>query len=551
MAIIVSGNPNDSSGTKLESNFNESGFDSYQQNTYGSSGTSFALDAANALFGGGGASINEEDEVRQFLARGTSSTLDGTVSDVIYGDKFDLNALMCAPFKFSDNDDPAVSDDAGEYGRTYVEQFMSWGNIVTISPGIATFLPGMSDEKKAKIMSDMVTTPKESKEQLNTAEVNAYLEEEKAGKMYDFIPANRMYWDYVNSIWRHMIALSGLSGYESRLAAYYGTGLSLGAIVGSTKKLEDIEWKGVNSSSVMNRLLYGSIGSSSEQSKEVTQTFVPFYHDGPFNISEASSNSSGESAYASKINQIPGDEIARELGFLTGVTYADTDEYDKNAKNQKNSNGAIEKMMSLKTFGVKTIIPEVWKGSDSHKEITLNFKCASTSGTPDAYALNDLRPLAHWLAMALPIHSKGNYAYGAPMLCRLYAKGMPNIDIGMVTNIQITKNIKTISTFGLACDMDITVTIRDMTPIIALPYSRRGFNASSAIGYMNLIGGLTGANVSLIDWKNLNLFMDTDSLRSFISPTNIARTFSNAARDFAGKGKVYLRKVGNIANPWR
>ena len=48
MAIIVSGNPNDSSGTKLESNFNESGFDSYQQNTYGSSGTSFALDAANA-----------------------------------------------------------------------------------------------------------------------------------------------------------------------------------------------------------------------------------------------------------------------------------------------------------------------------------------------------------------------------------------------------------------------------------------------------------------------------------------------------------------------
>ena len=68
---------------------------------------------------------------------------------------------------------------------------------------------------------------------------------------------------------------------------------------------------------------------------------------------------------------------------------------------------------------------------------------------------------------------------------------------------------------------------------------------------MNLIGGLTGANVSLIDWKNLNIFMDAESLISFLSPTNIARTFSNAARDFAGKSKVYLRKVGNIANPWR
>ena len=495
-------------------------------------------------------SISSEDELRKFLQNSTSSTLDGMIGDVINGDRFDVHSLMGAPFKFSDSDDPVMSNDNGEYGRTYVEQFMAWGNILAISPGIATFLPGMSDEKKASIMSDMVSGSKDENQQLSTEEINKELEDAKAGKLYDFIPANRIYWDYVNAIWRHMIALAGLSGKESRLASYYTSSPGAGAIIGGKKCLEDISWQGVNNSSSLNKMLYGNIGSDSLENRDLTMTFVPFYHDGPFSISEASSNSAGESTYASKINQIPGNELAKELGFLTGATYADTDEYDKKAKNQKNSSGAIEKMMSLKSFGVKTIIPEVWKDSSSNKEIQFTFKTGVVAGTPDAYALNGLRTLAHWMAMALPIHSKGNFAYGAPLLCRIYAKGLPNIDIGMVTQIQINKNVKTMSTFGLACDMDITVTIRDMTPVMALPYSRKGFNANSAVGYMNLIGGLTGANVSLLDWKKLNIYMDVDALAKFISPTEIKRTLTNISRDFAGRGKKYVTRIGNIS-PFR
>lgn len=504
------------------------------------------------IFGGGGGSVDKEDGLRRYLAQSIDTE---TFSFGVNDERgFDLKGLMGAPFKFSRTDDPPLAT-GSEYGRSYLEQYIEHGNIVAFTPGVAYFLPGLSDSEREKWITNTANSEGKSDTelQLETEEARQAISEAGAKKLYTFRPASTMYWDYVNMIWRFLMKLSGLDEYESRIAGYFKSFVQ-GALendltdtlgLTNSNKLSSIRWGSVNESSDLNKLLYSFIGNSGMSRPEYSYSFVPFYVDGPNQVNEGFDNSSGESVLGSKLNSFPGEELSRELGFLSGYTYRDQNDYDMSAKDQTSEGKkGISQILSVKNFGVKTIVPDVWKDSGSAgREHTFRIKLACCDGTPESYAIHTLRALAHILAFSLPIHHKGNFAFAAPLLVRVFAKGLPTIDVGMITSLQIEKEPRSVTTYGLMTDMTVSITVKDLTPVIALPNNRKGIGAKSAIGFMSMIGGLTGCNVNLLDWTMLDLAIPFDSVMDYVSFNSIKQSVGNIASDVYGKIKSVWRGI--------
>ena len=513
-----------------------------------------ALDVGESLalsiFNMGGGSVDQEDALRQYLSESIDTETFGFgISD---NRSFDLKGLMGAPFKFSRTDDPPVSS-GSEYGRTYLEQFIEHGNIIAFTPGVSYFLPGLSDKDREAWITNTANSEgkSETELELETDAARQVIQEAGTKKLYTFRPASTMYWDYVNMVWRFLIKLSGLDDYDSRIAKYYKSAVqgaledSITDTIGLTNgnRLSSIRWGKVNESSDLNRLLYSFIGNSGMSSPEYAYSFVPFYVDGPNQTNEGFDNSSGESILGSKLNSFPGEDLSRELGFLSGYTYRDQNDYNMEAKDQTSEGKkGISQILSVKSFGVKTIVPDVWKDSGSAgREQTFRIKLACCDGTPESYAIHTLRPLAHILPFALPIHHKGNFAFAAPLLVRVFGKGIPSIDVGMVTSLQIEKEPRSVTTYGLMTDMTVTITVKDLTPVIALPNNRKGVGAKSAIGFMSMIGGLTGCNVNLLNWTLLDLAMPFDSVVDYVKFNSIKQSIGNIASDTYGKIKSIWR----------
>lgn len=468
-------------------------------------------------------------------------------------ERFDLNALMGAPFKFSETDDPPLPG-SKEFGRSYAKQFLSWGQIVTFSPGTALFLPGISKDEKEKFSNSQANTSEGADSTADIEGLQSAIFEKSGGKLYTFTPAKQTYFAYVNLIWKHLCMLAGISNMPSKIATYISNG--------SSNNLADIDWaKTLDVGNSLYRVLLEQTGVSGGQSAanglvenwkawfgdtsflaslDSTQAYVPFYHDGPITSNDSFDNQTGESSIGQKINEFGGAELMRELAFLSGKSYEAIAEHDNEGNSTQSSDA--KSIIKGKLWGIKTIIPDIWKdASSSSREHTFTFKFACAEGSMESYAVQSLRPLAMFLAMALPIHSVGNFGFSAPLLCRVYARGISNIDVGIISSLSIQKDPKSVTAMGIMTDMTVTVTVKDLTPIVALPHSRNGFKAQMAVGYISVLGGLAGVNATLFPWDRLeksNWFL---SMKTLLSPTANIAGFGRYVSDKIGALKVWFR----------
>ena len=445
---------------------------------------------------------------------------------------FIIHGLMAEPFKYSVTDDPPYTNAA--FGRTYLDNFLSNGQIVTFTPGIAMLLPGISAKISDAFLNAAVNNAEDAQDK--TEQLQGEIAEKGEGRFYEFRPSNNTYWKYVNTIWQHLIILAGLQSYKSRVASAY-TGKP-------NSTLLDIHWDVVSAGDTLGRLLYRTMGNPETQfvlAEQLNfQSFVPFYHDGPVQSSIGVDNQAGESELGAKLNTFGGlGDLGRELAFLTGKSYETINaEEDVNNKDQKMTGSNF---LKSKRWGIKTIVPDIWKDASSNaREHQLQFRLATAEGTPEGYAFHVLKPLAHILPMALPIHSVGNFGFSAPFLCRMYSKGLPSMDVGMITSLSATVDPKTMTGMGLMTDMTLTVTVRDMTPVVALPHHNNGLAPLNAVGYMSILGGLAGANAVLLDWTKFAGPNALASLKNMISPTRNWAGLRRMTMDAAGKMKAYI-----------
>lgn len=468
-------------------------------------------------------------------------------------ERFDLNALMGAPFKFSETDDPPLPG-SKDFGRSYAKQFLAWGQIVTFSPGTALFLPGVSKDEKEKFSNSQANTSDGADPTAGVEGLQSAIFEKSGGKLYAFTPAKQTYFAYVNLIWKHLCMLAGISNMPSKIATYISNG--------SSNNLGDIDWaKTVDVGNSLHRILLEQTGVSGGQSAanglvenfkswlgdtsflaslDATQAYIPFYHDGPITSNDAFDNQTGESEIGRRINEFGGAELMRELAFLSGKSYEAIAEHDDEGRPTQTSDA--KSIIKGKLWGIKTIIPDIWKDASSNsREHTFTFKFACAEGSMECYATQVLRPLSMFLAMALPIHSVGNFGFSAPLLCRVYARGISNVDVGIISSLSIQKDPRSVTAMGIMTDMTVTVTVKDLTPIVALPHSRNGFHAQTAVGYISVLGGLAGVNASLFPWDRLekaNWFL---SMKTLLSPTANIAGFGRYISDKIGALKVWFR----------
>jgi hypothetical protein len=234
---------------------------------------------------------------------------------------------------------------------------------------------------------------------------------------------------------------------------------------------------------------------------------IPFYIDGATSVSESFSNDTTTSSLASSAKSVS--TQVKELNFLMGSagSIASSDGIINEVKegledivgNMAETNTSniflnnVMKGLSAIASGGSMLFPEIWGDSSFGRSYNVNIKLRSPDCDDLSIYLNVLVPLYHLIGMVAPHTINNNYnTYSSPFLVRAYCKGMFNIDMGIITSMDVSKGKEgSWNANGLPTEMDISLTIKDLYELFSITATT------------NSITGNPGAivkNTSMIDY---------------------------------------------------
>lgn len=137
------------------------------------------------------------------------------------------------------------------------------------------------------------------------------------------------------------------------------------------------------------------------------------------------------------------------------------------------------------TFGLSSVVASALSGAfvdfpEKWEESSTNLYSANYSMTlvaPYGNMISQLQniyiPLAMLLAGALPM-SVGKSSHTSPMICNLFCKGVQNIDLGIITDISITRGTSNqpFDSWRRPLAMEVTFTVKDLAPIVSVPINK-------------------------------------------------------------------------------
>ena len=113
------------------------------------------------------------------------------------------------------------------------------------------------------------------------------------------------------------------------------------------------------------------------------------------------------------------------------------------------------------------VFPELWSDSDYDRSYSIDIKLRSPDADDVSIFLNIIVPYIHLMALTAPRDMDGlanSNGYVAPFLVRAFSISMFSIDMGIITDLSITKggegNWTTGS--GLPTSVDVSLTIKDL-----------------------------------------------------------------------------------------
>ena len=371
--------------------------------------------------------------------------------DSSYVNKFltqDTIGIFGMPYQFMSHVDrrlkTAKKGKEGTIGRKFGEKIVSRMPLLFITPGKQVFMPKYSDDEKKGILASLTDV-------MSGKALKGSIEDiiSKQGRYYEFDFAYNEYYRYVNPMCAATAALLGISNKEVTIG-------------GKTKKLGDFDWK-------------NALNPSFKHTFNSTQNLA-FYIDSPTSISETFSNDTTQSPLVSSVNGLS--DTAKEINFLlnntTGTTLS-TMQDSGYEDTLGNLNSVIDSMLGgsgvLKSLagnfstvlsGGKLIFPEIWSGSDFSRSYNVTIKLRSPDADKLSIFLNIIVPYIHLMALTLPRELNAN-GYKAPFLIRCFYKGMFNIDMGIITGMDVTRGDEACWTDdGLPTKMDISLSIKDL-----------------------------------------------------------------------------------------
>ena len=357
-------------------------------------------------------------------------------------------------------------------GRTFIENIMLEAPVVTIVPGQPIYLPAVEGDKKKQTAYMMVQAANG-----NVAALLTNLDETKrknALRYYDFQQTYVQYMNYVNILCQVSAAFLDLNGitidgsttldkfdwkdYRWTKSAYTTASKNIADAlknkVGSTiKGLASMMGIALSSESSI-----PDIGKSDEKdaigsiSDILTQmNFVEFYVDAGTSGSDGFSNQHEPSKLSSIYDSA--DDFGKEIAFLVqsgGVDDTQLKQLTTGAADAMSSvlsqskfgiAGVMSRLLSTTSnviSGETMVFPEIYKKSSYGKSYNLTVDLRTPYGNKLGFYLDILVPLWHLIALAVPKQTTAN-TYGSPFLVKAYYPGVFACNLGIISNMTISK----------------------------------------------------------------------------------------------------------------
>ena len=376
-----------------------------------------------------------------------------------------LKTVLNMPYQFMSHVDDRVP--SSDYGRKFGENIVMDAPIVTFKVGVPKFLgTNMKKIQENALKSVLNGTPNILKEIIG--------DKNRDLRYYTFEDAYTSYMEFVNSMCRQAAAYMDL-GRE-----YY---------------MQDLDY--LKRASMSDTFFLGS------------KRNVTFYMDVSSSFNEGPNNSTGESMLSSGMKTVS--DTVKEAEFLLGaglgfdIDLASTEEYNESLrkitkrsnKNPNSISSRIGNVVHNLKHGGNLIFPEMWKESSYSKSYSIKIRLVAPYGTKECVFNEIMIPLYHLLALTLPKSLTPN-GYVSPFLIRAYSKGWFNCEMGIVDSIDITKagDGDQWSVDGLPTQLDVTLSIRDLYPVMAMTQHKYGFLFSANTPLLDYIANMSGVNLT-------------------------------------------------------
>ena len=361
-----------------------------------------------------------------------------------------IGGIFGMPYQFLESVDRRIDGktNSDKMGRKYANKIASHLPLLFLTPCRPKFMQGFTQDEKNAALNSLFNGGTISDTDL-----------EKSGRYYSTEFAFAEYYKCVNMMCSEVAYFCGIQNVSVPTPR-------------GKKNIGDIDWS-------------KDFRNDSFQDYFMAKDSVVLYVDGLTTVSDSFSNNTTESQIASSINNFS--DTAKELKFILGPgsalgqlqSFVDNAATTINSKVTEVLNGQqlVGGMLTdLATTGVNTIMnggklifPKIWGDSTFSRSYSFDLKLRSPDHDSVSIFFNCLVPYIHLLALCMPqsiTRGAAAYspnAYNTPFLLRAYAKGMFNINMGMITDLSVTRGGEAQwNDNGLPTQIDISITIEDL-----------------------------------------------------------------------------------------
>lgn len=420
----------------------------------------------------------EHDEPREEREGDTdyskySSSIDYTSSNATHFIS-SVRGIHGMPYQFMANTDPRP--DGSRFGRKFTSKIVSRIPLLLLTPGVPEFMDGYSKKQKNDLLAGTLDEDIEGVEGVFDS---------KNGKLYSFKMAYDDYYKYVNPMLNNVAINLGIGDVE-----FHGT------------SLRRFHWENYTNDAL----------TSFVSSKEI----VAFYIDSETQIQETFSNTTGESQLSGAVNGMAA--MAREIQFLIGGVAGS--KYEEMKDNVENATGILNEFTSKYsnifpmsvvnklTNGLEVLVgggqmafPEIWQDSDFSRSYDVNIKLRSPDADKFSIYINIFVPLIHLIALAAP-HQLGTMGFQSPFLVRAFYKGFFNMDMGIITSLNIAKGDKGRWTLdGLPTEVEVSMSMKDLYQILYISTGENPLEVLNNTMLLDYLANMCGINVNTPDMK--------------------------------------------------
>ena len=477
-----------------------------------------------------------DNELRNFLNSSTlsESAVSQKVSNLL---STSTNGIEALPYQFMASVDRRIGDENSlPVGRKYAEKIFSRLPLLFLTPCEPLFMDDFSNKNKFQALQAILSNRGADLSQILSSS-------NKAGRYYSVEFKYADYYKYLNLMLASVAAYLGIYNVKIPIGGKNKTSKT-------PKEIGTIDW-----SEELNQD-FKTFFSSAEN--------IVFYLDGMESVSESFTNSTQPSSLESTINGYS--EMAKEIRYLFGPAGEEAAQLISSGAELSSNivEGLTNSLLksgagivnSLAGNGVnailnggKIIFPKMWSDSDYSRSYSIDIKLRSPDHDSLSIFLSIIKPYCKLLALTMP--RQGNIrgeldpnSYWSPFLVRAYSKGLFNIDMGIITSMNVTKGAQCCwNDDGLPTQIDIQLEIEDLYSHMAMSTIGNPLNPADQIKniisnttYMDFLANMAGLNIAQMDMGrriSLAYYLTKTTLATY--PSGIKSQLDQTISRFIGK----------------